>query len=465
LAASVAYRLILETCANVEEAIALLRSVPITFINPSPDEVITHLLLADRSGASAVVEFLPEGIVVSRSDAPYQVMTNSLWAGPADQPDCPRYRTAVEGLEAAQNEIDTEGLMAVMSSMHSLTSWTTIYDLEDLSLVLALPSVDPTTYYEFSLADFEGVGSPSLPFACTSFAVYAGETLYGMNFDYPDVECRFTIRPSGDMNVFQMEFLQGNDYSATVGMNSAGLFSSCQMLFPEVPETRSPGPDEVYPWQVYRQALFDAERVEEVAEFISDRRVVHWSVTLHDLFADVHGNAMVVEAGDGENVVTRIEDDFIVMTNFPNGDFAGQGYERVEGVGAERYKAAYENISAHMGTFDVARAFETLEKAVSSGDYPTQVSMVFAPETGTVYVALKQDFGRIWKVSIADETIETYSGFDTTMEAELGSSGVLASDLERASHGIRWGYLILAGLAIVLAGGFCVVLITRRSSR
>lgn len=149
-----AQRLILERCANVEEAIALLRSVPITFINPSPDELIAHLLLADRSGASAVVEFLPEGIVVSRSDTPYQVMTNSHWAGPADQPGCARYQTAVEGLNETWGRIDREGLMAVMYSIHSSTQWTTLYDLEDLSLVLALPSVDPSTYYEFSLADF-----------------------------------------------------------------------------------------------------------------------------------------------------------------------------------------------------------------------------------------------------------------------------------------------------------------------
>jgi predicted choloylglycine hydrolase len=104
-----AYRLILETCANVEEAIALLRSAPIAFIKSKSDDPITHLLLADRSGASAVVEFLPEGIIVSRSDAPYQVMTNSHWTGPADQPDCPRYQTAVEGLEEARGRIDWKG--------------------------------------------------------------------------------------------------------------------------------------------------------------------------------------------------------------------------------------------------------------------------------------------------------------------------------------------------------------------
>jgi hypothetical protein len=67
------------------------------------DETISHILLADRSGASAVVEFLPEGVVVSRTDTPYQVMTNSHWAGPSDQPNCERYRTAVEGLGNKMN--------------------------------------------------------------------------------------------------------------------------------------------------------------------------------------------------------------------------------------------------------------------------------------------------------------------------------------------------------------------------
>jgi predicted choloylglycine hydrolase len=154
LVSGFAYRLILETCANVEEAIALLRSVPLTFVKSTPDDPITHLLLADRRGASAVVEFLPESIVVSRSDAPYQVMTNSHWAGPADQPDCPRYQTVIEGLEEARGRIDMEGLMAVMASVHSSTQWTVLYDLEDLSLVLVLPGADPSTQYRFSLAGF-----------------------------------------------------------------------------------------------------------------------------------------------------------------------------------------------------------------------------------------------------------------------------------------------------------------------
>jgi hypothetical protein len=71
LVSTAAYRLVLEQSANVEEAIAMLHRTPVSFVNPSPDEAISHILLADRSGASAVVEFLPEGIVVSQTDTPY----------------------------------------------------------------------------------------------------------------------------------------------------------------------------------------------------------------------------------------------------------------------------------------------------------------------------------------------------------------------------------------------------------
>jgi hypothetical protein len=293
----------------------------------------------------------------------------------------------------------------------------------------------------------------SSPFACTSFAVYSEETFYGMNFDYPDVEIRFTINSNGDMKVFQMEFLQEDDFVPTVGMNSGGLFASCQMLYPEAEHTTRSGEEDVYTWQVYGESLFNFNTVEEVTEFISDRRVLNWSVTLHDLFADTRGDAMVVEAGDEDNVITRIEDDFIVMTNFPNGDFRGKSYQEVEGVGADRYKVAYQHILNNLETFNLGRGLETLEKAVSTGDWPTQCSMVFDPGKGEVFIALERDFKRIWMVSIEDETIETYSGFGEVRKTHLDSSGVLATDLEKIgiSRGTHWGYIV--GLVVVLAVG------------
>lgn len=149
-----AYRLVLEHSASVDGAVAMLSSIPVTFINLSSNEVISHILLADRTGDSAVVEYLPEGMVVSRTDTPYQVMTNSHWAGPSDQPQCDRYRTAVAGLKKATGKMDDKGLMKLLASIQGSTQWSIIYDLEDLSLVLALPDDGFSTRHEFSLAEF-----------------------------------------------------------------------------------------------------------------------------------------------------------------------------------------------------------------------------------------------------------------------------------------------------------------------
>jgi predicted choloylglycine hydrolase len=145
-----AYRIVLETCATTEEAIDFLHTVPFAF---SP-QFGTHVLLADRSGESAVVEFLPAGVEVSRTRTPYQVMTNDHWAGPAGQPNCPRYQNAVALLEKGQDQMDVAGLMAVMSAVHDNTQWTIIYDLTDSTLTLTLPNDGFATHYEFSLADF-----------------------------------------------------------------------------------------------------------------------------------------------------------------------------------------------------------------------------------------------------------------------------------------------------------------------
>ncbi len=153
LVSTAAYRLVLEQCANVAEAVAMLRRLPVAFINASPDELVSHILLADRSGASAVVEFLPEGIVASQTDTPYQVMTNSHWAGPADQPSCPRYNAAAAGLEGVRGALDEAPMMKIIRSIHGSTQWTIVYDLQDLSLQLSLPGDGFSHVYEFSLAD------------------------------------------------------------------------------------------------------------------------------------------------------------------------------------------------------------------------------------------------------------------------------------------------------------------------
>jgi hypothetical protein len=140
---------------------------------------------------------------------------------------------------------------------------------------------------------------------------------------------------------------------------------------------------------------------------------------------------MIVESGDRENDITRIKNNFIVMTNFPMGKFRGKGFEEVEGSGEARYKTAYRHILEHFEAFDVKRAWEILKMTAMEEDFSTQCSMVFVPEKQEAYIALRRDFERIWKVSIEDETIETYSGFKKILKKRLDSSGIKASDLKR----------------------------------
>ena len=96
------------------------------------------------------------------------------------------------------------------------------------------------------------------------------------------------------------------------------------------------------------------------------------------------------------------------MTNFPNGSFKNRNYEEVEGVGADRYIAAYRHINDNIVNFDPEQGLRALEKAAMRGEvWSTQCSMVFDPVNTEVYIALKGDFARIWKISMQDETIES----------------------------------------------------------
>jgi hypothetical protein len=294
--------------------------------------------------------------------------------------------------------------------------------------------------------------------ACTSFAVYSGKTLYGMNFDYPPCEVRFVLEEHKAGLVFIGSFWMEDHYGRTVGMNDQGLFASCQMVSPARASAEEPKPDELYIWNAFYEGVQSCSCVSGVAAFIADKLLVQYpSLGLHNLYADAEGSAMVVEPGETGNVITEMDGPFIVMTNFPNGDFQGVGYHEVRGDGAHRYETAYASIEEHFGDFDLDDAFEIVERTVqSTGEYPTLYSLVFDPLAREVYIAIERDFDHIWKVSLDDRSIESFYGFDEQISLSMGSEGILASALQgyvptQARHGWwRPAMVITALLAIGL---------------
>ena len=269
--------------------------------------------------------------------------------------------------------------------------------------------------------------------ACTSYVVYSSNIYYGMNFDYPDVVLLFTITQTQNFKIFQAFFIQNGDTSVICGMNSGGLFSSIQMLYPQLTSWPAPQPTDKNLYDAYLLALYNSSDLQTALSFINllGIKVKHIpGYTLHDFFADKNKNAYVLEVGENENLITPIQNNFMVMTNFSNYDFAGKPLDQISGAGADRYKTAYEYIEANKDTFTFNNGIETLQKTIqTSGDYKTQVSFLFDPINNEVYIALKRDFTKIWKVSIGNETIETYAGFNQYTQIPITAAGISSTEL------------------------------------
>ena len=267
--------------------------------------------------------------------------------------------------------------------------------------------------------------------ACTSFALFGERTLYGMNFDYPPNEIRFSIEDHEAGAVFIGSFWMGDHYGRTVGMNEHGLFSSDQMVSPLRAAVDELGDDEMYIWNAFYDGLRTCTSVVEVLDLIGDRRLVQYpSLALHNLFADTSGDAMVVEAGTPENAITRIDGPFLVMTNFNNSDFSGTPLDAIFGDGADRYRAAYRMLENHVEPLDIDQAFDILESTSQpAGSCKTRYSLVASPEALTIYIALERDYDHIWMISLRERTIETYRGFYTQHTLQLDEIGVTGPTL------------------------------------
>jgi hypothetical protein len=124
-------QIVMQRCATVDEALALLRTVRVWF----PFEV-NHCLIADATGKSVVVEWNPKDykLLVFDKSEPWELLTNTpLEEGEASlMKKCDRYRSAKPLLEAGiRNTADMLEVMKAMriTSGSTRTLWTTVMDL------------------------------------------------------------------------------------------------------------------------------------------------------------------------------------------------------------------------------------------------------------------------------------------------------------------------------------------------
>jgi hypothetical protein len=154
LGAAEARRFILDHAKDVEQAIALLSERNVSYQGTS----VSHLLLADRSGHSALLEWVDGGMKVIRNQQSWQVSTNfrvygsdeiinadisEYQAGRQIPNDSMgrrywRYITAWEALRKADGQLSPEQSMDLLSTIsvdliyngaRILTHYTVVYDL------------------------------------------------------------------------------------------------------------------------------------------------------------------------------------------------------------------------------------------------------------------------------------------------------------------------------------------------
>lgn len=266
---------------------------------------------------------------------------------------------------------------------------------------------------------------------CTSFAVYKEKPIYAMNFDYWEVDSRIRINDTKNISTFLFEINQGGEFLETAAMNTCGSFGNFQGNLSDKHVNVVPDLNCITIADLYRKFINSDQSVEEMDNILNKKTVLYPPIPpeynkLHNMFADKNGNALVLESACGKNDITRIKDNnFLVMTNFPVGQFKNINYKDVSGAGSDRYIKAYEYISNIKTNFSIDNAFEILKSTAQKEEkWETIASMVFVPDELVVYVTVRRDFNKIWKVDINRKCIEAFRGFENKMSINIGSSGV-----------------------------------------
>ena len=268
---------------------------------------------------------------------------------------------------------------------------------------------------------------------CTSFAIYSKEkAIYGMNFDTDDIDLKLKINSYNDKNIFNLSGLMENKYVDIAGVNSDGLFIWTQAVKYSPGFKSSCDENDWFAFDIFDEVLKETRKTSEFFEILNKRVIsyprnpLYPDLGLHTIIADKTGDAFILEEGNGTNIVSPILNDFIIMTNFPNWDFKEANYNKVYGIGADRYICAHEYIHNNIHSFGINEAFEVLSKTSQEN---TLCSIVYEPLKNEIYISFKKDLSKKWKISIMEKTIQSLDGFLSNNKIQFTNEEIFVKDL------------------------------------
>ncbi len=128
---SAAMRLILDYAKTTDEAVELLGQYNIHFVAET-----CHLMIADASGKSVVVEFIDGQLKATTTHESWQICTNHELCGKSEEENCKscsRYKVASADLVDLGANGDLKDVMTIMQSVSKAdhTMWSSVYDLSN----------------------------------------------------------------------------------------------------------------------------------------------------------------------------------------------------------------------------------------------------------------------------------------------------------------------------------------------
>lgn len=308
--------------------------------------------------------------------------------------------------------------------------------------------------------------------ACTSFIVYDCGTYYGMNFDFPDTDLKFSIQTINQTKVFTMAFQDGDEFVTTVRMNENGLFFAEQMEYPEMRKIKALKGDQYYIGDVGLN-IAGMKNTSDVLDFIKNKTLVNRNVTVHQLVADKNGNSAVLEAGETTNNIIKTKDKYQVMTNFSQMNVINKKTDEISGVGADRYKTACNLLEKSKGKISDAVGWDILNQTRQSGEWATQCSMLMNPIEKTVQISLKGSEKQIWQLDMKSGVMKTTLANGMKIKKTIDDKGVLATEMKKmltittTEKEPDNGFLLYSILVLgaMISGGFIFCVIKCRRTR
>ncbi|WP_379138806.1 hypothetical protein [Paenibacillus sp. sgz500958] len=264
---------------------------------------------------------------------------------------------------------------------------------------------------------------------CTSFAVHVDKTFIGMNFDISRRPIKIVL--TGDDQLLVLQNDDGQFYPA-FGLNRSGTFMNLLMVEPTEAGNYRRGKNCVHIMKLFDEILSGRIELSQLDEYLANNVIVNVPKhSVHSMIAGSNRKTYIVEPGRKNMDINSSNRDFMVLTNFPVSDISENDYRDVEGPGSDRYIKAYEGITNNKTTFDIAKGLNLLKETVQqSGDYPTQLSLLFVPEDNKVLFTLNGDFTKTFEFSFIHKQIQCVEGCTSNNGLTLTKKGILLSELE-----------------------------------